>query len=132
MSGIVIVIETLPEPVSSDIESGRIVIVAEGADGDKLAVMLTLPENPFWLERPMRYVPCDPSSMVCDKRLVAIKKSGLFGVEVFPANNVPFAYTPPTTPKKTRNMMREARTVLSSLSGLDSDPVLLRVQVFRK
>lgn len=132
MSEIVIVIETFPEPVRSDIESGRIVIVAEGAAGDKLAVTFTLPENPFWLDRPIMYVPCDLSATVCDKGSVAMKKSGAFGVDAVAANNVAFAYTPPTTPKKTRNTMREARTILSILSGLDSDPLLLRVLIFQR
>lgn len=132
MYGIAIVIETFPEPVRSDIESGRIVIVAEGAAGDKLVVTFTLPENPFWLDRLIMYVPCDLSAIVCDKGLVAMAKSGALGVGAVPASIVAFANIAPTTPRKTRNTKREARIVLSTLSEVDSGPSLLRVLVFQR
>ena len=106
--------------------------MAEGAAGDMLAVTFTLPPNPFWLDKPIMYVPCDLSATVCDNGSVAIAKSGAFGVWVVPASSVALAYAPPTTPKKTRNTRREPRTVLSSLSLLDLEPLLLRVLVFQK
>ena len=132
MYGIVIVIETFPEPVRREIEAGRIVITAEGAAGDKLAVTFTLPENPFWLDRPIMYVPCDLSAMVCDNGLAVIVKSGAFGVGAVPASIVAFAIIAPTTPRKTRNTRMDARIVLSILSLPDSDPLLLRVPSFQK
>ena len=82
------VISTLPEPVRSETEFGKITIVAPGTSGDKMAVTFTLPAKLFRLERAIAYVPCDPRAMERDNGLADIVKSGLFTFETLPVRRV--------------------------------------------